>query len=132
MSVFPKTPSEAVAFFADADTSRRCVAALRWPDGIACPVCGSRWLHFDRTRNGWECHTRHPRRRFTLKTGTLFEDSSVPISKWLVAIWIFAGSATVPNSRALARRLGVTQKTAWFMLLRIRIAARLAALAERH
>ena len=94
----------------------------RWPDGVTCPQCGSKSVYFDLSRNGWECKTRHPRRKFTLKTGTIFEGSSLGFDKWLLAIWMIATAKNGISSHGIARALGVTQKTAWFMLQRIRLA----------
>jgi transposase-like protein len=124
MNVLPNSLSEAITFFAAPENCRVYVAGRRWPQGVECPVCGARRLYFDKARNGWECRTRHPRRRFTLKTGTIFEDSPVALDKWLVAVWMCANRG--PTNREIAQAVGVTQKTAWFMLLRIRLASRLA------
>ncbi len=66
------------------------MVARRWPDGVTCPVCGSKTVYFDSSRNGWECKTRHPKRKFTLKTGTIFEDSALGLDKWLPAVWMIA------------------------------------------
>ena len=119
----PRNFDEAVKRFANQDVSRNFLAARRWPKGIACPVCGSTSVYEDPSRQGWECKTRHPKRRFTLKTGTIFEDSALPIGKWLAAIWLVGNNKPMPIDE-LARRIGVTQKTAWLMLRRIRLAMR--------
>ena len=117
----PKSFTDAIAYFErESLNAANLVKSLRWPKGVRCPVCGDERPYVDATRDGWECRNDHPKRKFTLKTGTIFEDSAVPLSKWLIAIWMFANEE--PNSRKLARLLGVTQKTAWLMLLRIRIA----------
>jgi transposase-like protein len=117
---YPKTLTEAIKFFASADNCREYLVARRWPDGVTCPVCGSQTVYFDKGRNGWECKTRHPKRKFTLKTGTIFEDSPLGLDLWLPAVWMIVNMKNGVSSHELARSLGVTQKTAWFMLHRIR------------
>ena len=118
----PTTLIEAVKYFSDADNCREYLVARRWPNGVTCPTCGSKTVYFDRSRNGWECKTRHPHRKFTLKTGTIFEDSPLPLSKWLPTVWMIANCKNGVSSWEISRAIGVTQKTAWFMLHRIRLA----------
>ena len=118
----PKTLLEAVRFFSDKTNCRDYLVARRWPKGVTCPTCGSESIYFDSGRNGWECKTRHPKRKFTLKTGTIFEDSALGLDKWLPAVWMIANMKNGVSSHELARSVGVTQKTAWFMLQRIRLA----------
>ncbi|MGE3188475.1 MAG: IS1595 family transposase [Vicinamibacterales bacterium] len=118
----PKTLTEAIRYFASVDNCREYLVSRRWPNGVTCPVCGSDKVYFDSSRNGWECKTRHPKRKFTLKTGTIFEDSALGFDKWLPAVWLIANCKNGVSSHELARALGVTQKTAWFMLHRIRLA----------
>lgn len=118
----PRTLLEAVKFFADADNCREYLVSRRWPNGVVCPQCGSDSVYFDKSRNGWECKTRHPKRKFTLKTGTIFEDSALGLDKWLPCVWMIANAKNGISSHEIARALGVTQKTAWFMLQRIRLA----------
>jgi transposase-like protein len=118
----PRTLKEAVIYFERSNNSEKLVASLKWPKGACCPICGSDQIYLDSSARRWECKTRHLRRSFTLKSGTIFEDSAVPLSKWLIAIWMVAND-THFNSRALARTIGVTQKTAWLMLLKIRLAS---------
>lgn len=118
----PKTLLDAVKHFANADNCREYLVARRWPNGVVCPQCGSDSVYFDKSRNGWECKTRHPKRKFTLKTGTIFEDSPLGLDKWLPCVWLIANAKNGVSSHEIARSLGVTQKTAWFMLQRIRLA----------
>ena len=118
----PRTLLEAVAYFSHADNCRDYLVARRWPNGVTCPSCGSQSVYFDKGRNGWECKTRHPKRKFTLKTGTIFEDSALGLDKWLPAVWMIANMKNGVSSHELGRSLGVTQKSAWFMLHRIRLA----------
>ena len=118
----PATLLDAVTFFADPANCREYMVARRWPNGVHCPQCGSASVYFDSSRNGWECKTRHPKRKFTLKTGTIFEDSALGLDKWLPCVWLIANAKNGISSHEIARSLGVTQKTAWFMLQRIRLA----------
>jgi transposase-like protein len=118
----PKTLLEAVKHFANPDNCREFLVARRWPNGITCPTCGSDKVYFDSSRNGWECKTRHPKRKFTLKTGTIFEDSPIGLDKWLPVVWMAANMKNGVSSWEIHRSVGVTQKTAWFMLQRIRLA----------
>jgi transposase-like protein len=98
------------------------MVSRRWPNGVTCPQCGSDSVYFDSSRNGWECKTRHPKRKFTLKTGTIFEDSALGLDKWLPCVWLIANAKNGISSHEIKRAIGVTQKTAWFMLQRIRLA----------
>ena len=118
----PKTLLDAVKHFANADNCREYMVARRWPNGVRCPQCGSDSVYFDAGRNRWECKTRHPKRTFTLKTGTIFEDSPLGLDKWLPCVWMIANAKNGVSSHEIARSIGVTQKTAWFMLQRIRLA----------
>jgi len=118
----PKTLLQAVRYFSHPDNCREFLVARRWPDGVTCPQCGSKSVYFDKGRNGWECKTRHPKRKFTLKTGTIFEDSALGFDKWLPVVWMIANCKNGVSSHEIARSIGVTQKTAWFMLQRIRLA----------
>jgi transposase-like protein len=122
MDALPKTLLEAVKYFSNPDNCREYMVARRWPNGVTCPTCGSKTVYFDRSRNGWECKTRHPKRKFTLKTGTIFEDSPLGLDKWLPTVWMIANCKNGVSSWEIHRSIGVTQKTAWFMLQRIRLA----------
>jgi transposase-like protein len=96
---------------------------LRWPDGIVkCPHCGSSKVTWLAKTRVWKCYAKHERPTFALKTGTIFEDSPVPLEKWLVAAWLIISCKNGVSSYEIHRGLGVTQKTAWFMLHRIRLA----------
>ncbi len=118
----PKTLQEAIIFFADADTCLKFFAAERWPKGVICPTCGSKEVKFIPTRRLWECKSKHPRKQFSIKVGTIFEDSPLGLDKWLPAVWLITSAKNGVSSCELARSLGVTQKSAWFMLHRIRLA----------
>lgn len=116
----PKTLSEAIRFFADPDTALAFVVTLRWPSGVSCPRCKADKPSYLRSRRIWKC--RECRRQFSVKVGTIFEDSPLGLDKWLPALWMLANSKNGISSYELGRALGVTQKTAWFMLGRIRLA----------
>jgi transposase-like protein len=97
---------------------------LRWPDGkVKCPECGSEKVCYLAKNRLWKCYATHPKPRFTLKSGTIFEDSPIALEKWLPAVWMLLNCKNGISSWELHRALGVTQKTAWFMLHRIRLAA---------
>jgi transposase-like protein len=96
--------------------------ALRWPQGVHCPTCGRTDVRFIATRRLWECKEKHSKRQFSVKVGTIFEDSALPLDKWFVAVWVIANCRNGISSHEVGRALGVTQKTAWFMLHRIRLA----------
>jgi transposase-like protein len=115
----PKTLIEAVAYFADERAAWTCVVNRRWPDGVVtCPRCQSDKVRLVESRMIWNC--RGCKRQFSVKVGTIFEDSPLPFSKWLPAMWMICGAKNGVSSYELHRALGVTQKTAWFMLHRIR------------
>lgn len=120
----PKLPEslvQAITYFADEDRAFEFVKSLRWDDGTpACPRCGSLHLSFISTRKIWKC--KGCKKQFSIKVGTIFEDSGLGFDKWLPAIWLIANSKNGISSHELHRALGVTQKSAWFMLHRIRAA----------
>src|SRR5215467_1832560 len=119
----PKTLREAILFFADYENCRKAVASIRWPDGIVrCPTCGSDHVTYLENQRRWKCYEKHPKAQFSLKVGTLFEDSAIGLEKWLPALWLLTTCKNGISSYELARALGVTQKTAWFMLSRLRLA----------
>jgi transposase-like protein len=122
MGMTPKTLADAIRHFANFENCRDYMVARRWPSGVECPECGSKSVYYDHGRKGWECKTRHPKRKFTLKTGTIFEDSPLGLEKWLPVLWMIANCKNGVSSWEVHRAIGVTQKTAWFMLQRIRLA----------
>ena len=96
---------------------------MRWPDGVVrCPRCGAEDATYIASRRIWQCREKHAQRQFTVKVGTIFEDSPLPLDKWLSAVWMIANAKNGVSSYELHRAIGVTQKTAWFMLQRIRLA----------
>jgi transposase-like protein len=118
----PKTLREAVLYFADPANCREYLVARRWPDGIVCPRCGSGNVLFLEKYNRWECRQKHLAKQFTLKTGTVMEDSPIGLDKWMPALWLVVNCKNGVSSYEIHRDLGVTQKTAWFMLHRLRLA----------
>jgi transposase-like protein len=119
----PETLVEAVRFFADPDVCLSFLAGLRWPDGnVACPTCGSQHVTFLKNQRRWKCYERHPRPQFSIKVGTIFEDSPIPLEKWLPAVWMIVNDKNGISSYEIGRALGITQKSAWFMMHRIRVA----------
>ncbi|MFA5374598.1 MAG: IS1595 family transposase [Dehalococcoidia bacterium] len=118
----PTTLIEAIKYFSNIDVCIDFVVKLRWPDGVACPTCGSTDIRYIKTRHIWECKAQHPKRQFSVKVGTIFEDSAIGLDKWLAAIWMIANAKNGISSYEIARGIGVTQKTAWFMMHRIRLA----------
>ncbi len=121
MASEPKTLQEAMIFFADADNALNYFVAKRWPNGVICPKCGSSEVHFLANQKRWECKGKHPKRQFSAKVGSIFEDSAIPLEKWLCAVWMITNCKNGISSWELHRALGVTQKTAWFMLHRVRL-----------
>src|SRR5690348_15568624 len=118
----PSNLLEAVRYFSDLDVATEYVAKLRWPDGPVCPRCEGREYSYLTTRRLWKC--KACKRQFSVNVGTIFEDSALGLDKWLPAIWLAANSKNGISSHELARALGITQKSAWFMLHRIRLAMR--------
>ena len=116
----PNSLSEACLCFSDPDKAIAFVAGLRWPNGVACPDCGVAGSTLLKTRRLWKCNAC--KRQFSVKVGTIFENSAVPLGKWLIALWVHANSKNGVSSCELARTIGVTQKTAWHMAHRIRLA----------
>src|SRR5262245_29799743 len=126
----PKTLMEAVKVFADQDVALRYMVSLRWPEGVCCPRCGSTRVRFISTRRIWECRENHDAKRFSVKTGTIMEDSPLPLDKWLVGIWLEANAKNSISSYEVHRALGITQKSAWFMQQRIRLAMQSGTLVK--
>ena len=119
----PKTLQEAILYFSDADRCLDYLALRRWPDGMpVCPVCGRKDAKFLANQRKWQCKSVHHHRQFSVKVGSIFEDSPIPLQKWLPAVWVIVNCKNGISSYELHRALGVTQKTAWFMLHRIRLA----------
>ncbi|MGA3100273.1 MAG: IS1595 family transposase [Terracidiphilus sp.] len=118
-----KTLQQAIQHFGDPENCRKFMVFLRWPDGkIKCPYCDGEKVTWLAKAKVYQCYGDHPKSKFSLKVGTVFEDSAIGLEKWWPAVWLLANSKNGISSYELHRALGVTQKTAWFMLHRIRLA----------
>jgi transposase-like protein len=119
----PKTLQQAIQHFTDAENCRRFMVSVRWLDGIVrCPICDSDKVTYLENAKLYKCNSKHPRQKFSLKVGTVFEDSPISLQKWLPAVWMIVASKNGISSYEVSRALGVTQKSAWFMMHRIRLA----------
>src|SRR6266542_1853755 len=119
----PKTLQQAIVHYNDFENCREFMMNVRWPDGVVrCPECDSDKVSYIAKERVWRCHSKHPKRKFSLKTGTIFEDSPLGLDKWLPVMWMLVNSKNGISSWEIHRALGVTQKTAWFMLQRGRLA----------
>jgi transposase-like protein len=117
----PKTLRDAIVFFSDAENCRKFMVSIRWEDGVVrCPTCDSASLIYLENAKIYYCRAKHSKQKFSLKVGTIFEDSPISLEKWLPAYWLLANCKNGISSYELARAIGVTQKSAWFMLHRIR------------
>lgn len=127
MNKEPKTLIEAIRYFSDPDNCRDYLVTRRWPNGVTCPRCGSEKVTAQPKYNRWQCSSHHAdiedkRRQFTLKTGTIFEDSPIGLDKWLAVMWMVVNCKNGISSYEIHRAIGVTQKSAWFMSHRVRLA----------
>ena len=111
---------EAIQYFSDPMVCLETVAKAKWPNGPECPRCSGKKLSFLKTRLMWTCLAC--RKQFSVKVGTIFEDSAIPLNKWLTAMWLVGKCKNGVSSYEVGKDLEVTQRTAWFMLHRIRYA----------
>lgn len=119
----PKTLQEAIVYFSNPDNCIDYLAIRRWPNGVVtCPTCGSEKVKFNAKRRIWQCSVHHPMRQFSIKIGTVMEDSPIGLDKWMMATWMVTNCKNGVSSYEIARDVKVTQKSAWFMLHRIRLA----------
>ena len=119
----PKSLQEAILYFSNPDNCTDYLAIRRWPDGkVVCPTCGCETVKFSEKRRTWTCAKHHAKREFSIKVGTVMEDSAIPLDKWLMAMWLVTNCKNGVSSYEIARDVKVTQKSAWFMLHRIRLA----------
>jgi transposase-like protein len=126
----PKTLQQAILYFADLDNCLKLMVARRWPNGVECPTCGRKDVVFLTNQRKWQCKSVHAKRQFSAKVGTIFEDSALGLDKWLAAVWMITNCKNGISSYEVARALDVTQKTAWFMLHRIRLAMHMPAFGQ--
>lgn len=122
MATEPSTLQEAIVFFSDPVNCREYLVARRWPNGVTCPRCGSADVLFLEKYNRWHCRKRHAAPQFTLKTGTIMEDSPIGLDKWMTAMWQIVNCKNGISSYEVHRAIGITQKSAWFLDHRIRFA----------
>jgi transposase-like protein len=116
----PKTLQQAIRYFSDEQVCIDTIAALRWPDGPSCPKCGSTEHYYLSTQKRWKC--KQCSKQFSVKVGTIFEDSPISLDKWLAALWMLVNCKNGISSYEVGRDLGLTQKSAWFVLHRLRLA----------
>jgi transposase-like protein len=117
----PKTLLEAITYFSNEENCRKFMISIRWADGVVrCPYCDSSKVTFLAKANVYRCYGNHPKQKFSLKVGTIFEDSPLSLSKWLPAAWLISNCKNGISSYEVARALGITQKSAWHMLHRLR------------
>src|SRR5216684_558078 len=123
MSKAPKTLQQAIHHFSDFENCRKYMVQLRWPDGnVRCPQCDSDNADYLPNARVYKCYEKHDRVKFSLKVGTIFEDSPIALEKWLPVMWMLANCKNGISSWEIHRVMGVTQKSAWFMLQRGRLA----------
>ena len=120
MKVQPQTLQQVIRHYSDPETCIQTVAASRWPNGVTCPACEGKDHYYLKTRRIWKC--KECGRQFSVKLGTIFEDSPIGLDKWLTAMWLLASCKNGISSYEVAGAIGVTQRTAWFMMHRIRTA----------
>jgi len=127
----PQTLQQAIQFFGDYENCRQFMIAVRWADGkVRCPYCDSEHVTYLEKARLYRCYEKHPKQKFSLKIGTVFEDSPVPLEKWLPATWLLANCKIGISSYEIASDIGVTQKSAWFMMHRIRLAMQTGTFAK--
>jgi transposase-like protein len=120
MLPLPTNLKDAIVFFSDEDVAVEFLRDIRWPGGVECPTCGSKDVYYLKTQRRWKCKNEHSKQQFSVKVGTIFEDSPIGLDKWLPAAWLVTNCKNGISSYELARDLKVTQRTAWFMLHRVR------------
>jgi len=118
----PNSLQEAIVYFSNPDNCVAYIVARRWPNGVVCPTCGSDKVKLNPKRRTWQCSAHHAKREFSVKVGTVMEDSAVSLDKWLTAMWMVINCKNGVSSYEISRDLKITQKSAWFMLHRLRLA----------
>lgn len=117
----PKTLQEAIIYFSEFKNCHDFMISMRWPDGVVrCPRCGSEDVVYMEKSRLYFCRAKHAKAKFSLKVGTIFEDSPLGLDKWLCAVWLLSNCKNGISSYELARALGITQKAAWHVLHRVR------------
>ena len=126
----PKTLMSAIRYFSDPEVTHNLLVNLRWPTGVCCPTCGRTDVRYISTRRLWECKEKHAKRQFSARVGTILEDSPLPLDKWFVGIWMVANCKNGVSSYEFSRAAGITQKSAWFLLHRVRLAMRAGSIMK--
>src|SRR6476661_3463479 len=130
INTLPTTLQEAISYFSNADHTFQFAVAMRWPNGkVECPRCASEEHSFISTRRIWFC--KECKKQFTVKVGTIFEDSPLGMDKWMIAVWLIVNCKNGVSSYEVARALGITQKSAWFMLHRLRLAMQTGTIMKK-
>lgn len=129
MAGFPETLHQVILYFQDPDRALQFAVRMRWPEGVCCPRCGCDTVYFIASRRNWEC--KGCRKHFSVKVGTIMEDSPIGLDKWLCAMWLLGNCKNGISSYEIARDLNVTQKTAWFLLHRIRLVMQSGSLEKK-
>lgn len=124
----PKTLQQAIKYFSDEQVCIDTVASLRWPKGPVCPACEHKGHYYLASQRRWKC--KNCARQFSVKVGTIFEDSPLPLDKWLCALWMLVNCKNGVSSYEVHRALGITQKSAWFVLHRLRLALQHGSLVK--
>ncbi len=128
MQAQPKTLQQVIRYYSDPQTCIDVVAAARWPNGVTCPACEGKDHYYLKTRRIWKC--KECGRQFSVKLGTIFEDSPIPLDKWLTAMWLLASCKNGISSYEVGKAIGVMQRSAWFMMHRIRTAVQESSLMK--
>lgn len=132
-AVPPKTLQKAILYFSDPDRCLEYVKTWRWPDGkVVCPTCSSDRAKFNPNQRAWQCNKHHAKRQFSVKVGTVMEDSPLTLDKWMVAMWLVANCKNGISSCEIARALGITQKAAWHLMHRIRLSMQDDVFRAKH
>jgi transposase-like protein len=128
MDTKPNTLQQAIRYFADEQVCIDTVAAMRWPNGAVCPKCNGKEHYYLKTQKRWKCKACS--KQFSVKVGTIFEDSPIPLDKWLTALWMLVNCKNGISSYEVGRDVGLTQKSAWFVLHRLRYALQKKSLVK--
>jgi transposase-like protein len=127
----PKTLRDAIRYFADEQVCIDTVAAMRWPNGPVCPKCGNKEHYYLASQRRWKCKNGECSKQFSVKVGTIFEDSAIALDKWLIALWMLVNCKNGISSYEVGRALGITQKSAWFVLHRLRLALQNGSMSKK-
>ena len=124
----PKTLQQAIRYFSDEQVCIDTIAQLRWPNGPVCPKCGGKEHYYLASQLRWKCKECY--KQFSVKVGTIFEDSPISLDKWLTALWLLVNCKNGVSSYEIGRDLGITQKSAWFVLHRLRLALQMGSMEK--